>query len=215
MNFLELKNQIKQLLINLKTNWRRLKTKEKIDFLDQLGTLLNSWIPITNALKIMIYQTENKNVKYIIEIILEDINKWSQLRESFARFPSVFKIFDLSIIEMWELTWKVWDSIEVIKIKEEKTNELKSKIIGAFIYPMIIISLSIIMITIFILYVIPKITDMYKDAKVNLPKLTKFVIDLSDFLQKNIFYLCFSIGLIIFLIYLFKTNKRTKIYFDR
>lgn len=215
MNFLELKNQIKHLYVNYKSKWRRLKIKEKIDFLDQLGTLLNSWIPITNALKIMIYQTENKNVKYIIEIILEDINKWSQLRECFAKFPSVFKIFDLSIIEMWELTWKVWDSIEVIKTKEEKTNELKSKIIGAFIYPMIIIGLSLIMITIFILYVIPKITDMYKDAKVNLPKLTQFVIDLSNFLQKNIFYICLSIGLVIFSIYLFKTNKRTKIYFDR
>lgn len=214
MNFPEIKNQLNKWILNFKNKWKKLNTKEKIDFLDQLWTLLNSWIPITNALKIMQYQIENKNIKGIIEKIIDDINRWNSLKESFVRFPSIFKIFDLSIIEMGELTWKVWDSIEVIKIKEEKTKELKSKILGAFIYPMIITSLSIIMITIFILYVIPKITDMYKDAKVNLPKLTQFVIDLSDYLQKNIFYICLSLVWLILLVYIFKTNKKTKIYFD-
>jgi type II secretory pathway component PulF len=47
------------------------------------------------------------------------------------------------------------------------------------------------MILIFMIYVIPKITDMYKDAKVNLPALTQTVIDISDFLQKNLFEIIF------------------------
>lgn len=215
MKFSVLINSIKENILKLKTKNRRLSTKAKIDFLYQFWTLLNSWIPITNALKIMIYQTENKNIKTIIEVILDDLNKWISLKESILKFPLIFKQFDYSIIEMWELTWKVGDSIEIIKEKEEKSKELKSKILGAFIYPIIITSLSIGMITIFILYVIPKITDMYKDAKVNLPKLTQFVIDLSDFLQKNIVILCISLSLIIFLIYTFKTHKKTKIYFDK
>lgn len=215
MKFSVLINSIKENILKLKTKNRRLSTNAKIDFLYQFWTLLNSWIPITNALKIMIYQTENKNIKTIIEVILDDLNKWISLKESILKFPLIFKQFDYSIIEMWELTWKVGDSIEIIKEKEEKSKELKSKILGAFIYPIIITSLSIGMITIFILYVIPKITDMYKDAKVNLPKLTQFVIDLSDFLQKNIVILCISLSLIIFLIYIFKTHKKTKIYFDK
>lgn len=215
MKFSILINSIKENILKLKTKNRRLSTKAKIDFLYQFWTLLNSWIPITNALKIMIYQTENKNIKTIIEVILDDLNKWISLKESILKFPLIFKQFDYSIIEMWELTWKVWDSIEIIKEKEEKSKELKSKILGAFIYPIIITSLSIGMITIFILYVIPKITDMYKDAKVNLPKLTQFVIDLSDFLQKNIITLCISLILIIFIIYTFKNHKKTKIYFDK
>ncbi|NDK08321.1 hypothetical protein EOM39_03665 [Candidatus Gracilibacteria bacterium] len=215
MKFSVLINSIKENILKLKTKNRRLSTKAKIDFLYQFGTLLNSGIPITNALKIMIYQTENKNIKTIIEVILDDLNKGISLKESILKFPLIFKQFDYSIIEMGELTGKVGDSIEIIKEKEEKSKELKSKILGAFIYPIIITSLSIGMITIFILYVIPKITDMYKDAKVNLPKLTQFVIDLSDFLQKNIVILCISLSLIIFLIYTFKTHKKTKIYFDK
>ncbi|MBT3728836.1 hypothetical protein HOF65_00420 [bacterium] len=51
---------------------------------------------------------------------------------------------------------------------------------------MVIVSLSIAMIVVFMVYVIPKITDMYKDAKVNLPDLTQSVINISNFLQENI-----------------------------
>ncbi|MDF1682876.1 MAG: hypothetical protein P1U46_04115 [Patescibacteria group bacterium] len=68
---------------------------------------------------------------------------------------------------------------------------MKSKIIAALIYPMVVISLSIIMIAIFMVYVIPKIEDMYKDAKVNLPSLTSNVIKTSNFLQENIIYIVF------------------------
>lgn len=215
MDFSKIKEKVNEFLKKIKSNSLNLNIKEKILFLDQFSTLLNSWIPITSSLKIITYQTKNKRLKSIIEIILVDINKWSSLKECFWKFSHIFKIFDLSIIEMWELTWKVWDAIEVIKAKEEKTKEIKWKIIWAFVYPSIIITLALWMITVFIVYVIPKITDMYKDARVNLPELTQTVINISDFLQKNILYICIWIILFVLAIYYFKTNKRTKIYFDR
>jgi type II secretory pathway component PulF len=52
---------------------------------------------------------------------------------------------------------------------------------------MVIVTLSLGMILVFMIYVIPKITDMYKDAKVNLPSLTQTVINISNFLQRNIY----------------------------
>lgn len=219
MNFSEIKNNVLIKFNEFKTNSssknQRLSIKEKISFLDSFSTLLNSWIPITSSLKIISYQTKNKGLKNMIGTILDDINKWASLKESFARFSNIFKIFDLSIIEMWELTWKVWDAIDVIRGKEEKMKEIKSKILWAFIYPSIIVTLALAMIITFIVYVIPKITEMYKDAKVNLPKLTQNVIEISDFLQENAFYICLWIIVLIVLIYIFKTHKKTKIYFDQ
>gem|GEM_PF-3347102 len=57
------------------------------------------------------------------------------------------------------------------------------------IYPIIIIFLSIAMIVTFLLFVIPKIQKMYVDARVKLPELTTFVINASDFLKANIYYI--------------------------
>ncbi len=192
----------------------KLWIKEKINFLDQFSSLINSWIPITSAIQIINYQTKNKRLKTILKSFSEELNSWDNLREVFSKFPTTFEFFDLSIIEMGELTWKIWDSIDVIKNKEEKNREIKSKILWALMYPMIIISLSLVMIITFITYVIPKITEMYKDARVNLPSLTQRVINLSDFLQKNIFYIVIWIISFLVLFWYFKKNKKTKIYFD-
>ena len=192
-----------------------ISSKEKIILLEQLSNLLNSGIPLINSFKIIMYQTRKKKMKLIIENFIKNLNKWDSLKIIFERYPSIFNIFDLSIIEMWELTWKLWDSIETIRAKEEKSNELKSKILWALIYPMVIVALSMIMIWVFMVYVIPKITEMYKDAKVNLPELTQGVIDLSEFLQENISSIIIWIIVFIILFIIFKKHPRTKIYFDR
>jgi len=193
----------------------KISSKEKINLLEQLSNLLNSGIPLMNSFKIIMYQTKDKKIKKFINNIVDNLNKWDSLKEIFFKYKNIFNTFDLSIIEMWEVTWKLWDSIETIKIKEEKSRELKSKILWALIYPMVIVALSIAMILVFMIYVIPKITDMYKDAKVDLPSLTKTVIDISDFLQKNVVEILIWLFVFIVLFIIFKKHPRTKIYFDR
>lgn len=213
-------NIIKQKLASLwsKKWWGKnikISTKEKISFLDSFSSLLNSGIPITNALKIIIYQTKSKKVKKFIEIIYANTNKWLSLENSFWDFPKIFNSFDISMIHMWEVTWELWNVIETIKLKEEKTKELKSKVIWALIYPMVIMTLATAMIWIFMVFVIPKITDMYKDAKVNLPELTQNVIKLSNFLQEYYYLLILWIIFVVFIIKIFKTHPKTKIHWDK
>jgi len=192
-----------------------ISSKEKINLLEQLSNLLNSWIPLMNSFKIIMYQTRDKKMKLLFKSMIDNLNKWDSLKDVLNKYKNIFNIFDISIIEMWEMTWKLWDSIETIKIKEEKSKELKSKIIWALIYPMVIITLSLWMILVFMIYVIPKITAMYKDAKVNLPSLTQTVIDISDFLQKNIYEIILWLIIFIVLFIAFKKHPKTKIYFDK
>ena len=193
----------------------KISLKDKISLLDQLSNLLHSWIPITNAITIMIFQTHDKKIKKMLERTLDLLNKWENLEYIFKIFPNIFTVFDISIIKMWEVTGKIADAIDTIKVKEEKSKELKWKIVGALVYPMVIIALSMWMIWVFMVYVIPKIQKMYKDAKVNLPELTQNVIAISEFMQTYIFEIILWVIIFIFLFGVFKTNKHTKIYFDR
>ena len=194
---------------------RKLPISDKINFLDQLSNLLHSGIPITNSVKIMLYQTRDKKIKAMLQKMLDMLNKWENLENIFKTFPKVFNFFDVSIIKMWEVTWKVADAIDTIKIKEEKTKELKGKIFWALVYPMVIIALSIGMIWVFMVYVIPKIQKMYKDAKVNLPDLTQNVIKISEFIQNNILEIILTILVFILCFQVFRTHKKTKIYYDK
>jgi len=210
MNFFEkIKQKISELTV------MKLSTKDKINFLDQLSNLLHSGIPITNSVKIMIYQTRDKKIKIMLQKVLDMLNKWENLENIFKAFPKVFNFFDVSIIKMWEVTGKVPDAIDTIKTKEEKTKELKGKIFWALVYPMVIITLSIGMIWVFMVYVIPKIQKMYKDAKVNLPDLTQNVIYISEFIQNNILEIILTILIFVLMFNVFRTHKKTKIYYDR
>lgn len=208
-------SKIKEKLNQSSSSAVKLSSKEKINLLEQFSNLINSWIPITNAFSIILYQTKDKKIKSLVQDLLAKINKWIPLRESCSAYSSVFSSFDIAIIEMWEITWKLGDSIELIKEKEEKNAELKSKIVWALTYPMVVIWLSIAMIITFMLFVIPKIQKMYNDANVNLPWLTEFVIAASEFLQENIILLSAILWLMIVWLTYLKTNPRTKIYFDK
>ena len=200
--------------LNNKVNLK-ISSKDKINFLEQFSNLINSWIPITNSLKIILYQTKKKKIKIFLKNIIDLINKWVSLKNSFKKYDKIFSQFDISIIEMWEVTGKIWNSIETIKNKEEKEKELRWKIVWALIYPIVIIFLATAMVMVFMIYVIPKIQGMYKDAKVNLPDLTQAVIKTSNFLQNNIVEISVSIVILILCLAIFRKHKRTKIYFDK
>lgn len=191
-----------------------LSQKQKIELFDSLYNLINSWIPITNSLSILLFQTKNKNIRYLLETILKDISKWKKLEDCLKNFPKSFNNFDIYMVRMWEVTGKVSSALEAIKEREEKNAELKTKVIGALIYPAIIVSLSISMIIGFMLFVIPKVQKMYADAKVSLPNLTQNVIDASRFLQENYLLLIGVLIVAISGIITFKKHPLTKIYYD-
>ncbi len=198
-----------------KYSLKKISQKQKIELFENLASLVNAGIPITNAVNIMSYQSKNKVIIIILQELTKNINKWKTISESFQNFPKIFSQFDIYMIKMWELTGKLGNSFDIIREREEKNHEIKSKIIWALIYPSIIIGLSIIMIIGFMTFVIPRIQKMYVDARVNLPPLTQSVIDASVFLQNNYILLLLGLGIIFFGIFQFKTHPKTRIYADQ
>lgn len=209
------KQMIEDFKMRLTKKWTvKLSQKQKINFFDSLYNLINSGIPITNSLSIMLFQTKDKNVKLLLQTLSKDISKWKKLEESLKQFGNVFSNFDIYMVKMWEVTGKLANSFETIRDREEKNAELKSKIVGALIYPAIIISLSISMIIWFMTFVIPRVQKMYEDARVNLPSLTQHVIDISEFIQTNYLYLILGLFIIGYSLVEFKRNSKTKILAD-
>lgn len=218
MDIKKIKDSLKLVIkIFKKNNYKNIKLsqKQKILFFEWLYNLVDSWIPLSKAINILFFQTKDKNIKKIIEIVNKDISKGMKLQDSLSWFRKSFSNFDIYIIKMWDVTWKLANSFDTIKTREEKNNEIKSKIIWSMIYPAIIITLSIIMIIWFITFVIPRVQKMYFDARVNLPSLTQKVIDISTYLQKNYITIISILIWIIILIIFLKKNKKTKIYFDK
>ncbi|EKE28981.1 MAG: 3-isopropylmalate dehydrogenase [uncultured bacterium (gcode 4)] len=178
----------------------KLNQKQKILFLDNLWSLLNSGIPVMQALDIISFQVKNKRLDTIISFIKSNIWEWENFFKIALKLPWVFNIFDAAMIETWEATGKIWRAFEVIVLKEEKEYDLIRKVRQALIYPVAIIIITFVMLSIIMTYVIPKIEWIYAESNVNLPPLTQAVIDTSHFFVNNLLYVVIGIFALIIII---------------
>ncbi|MDD5377383.1 MAG: type II secretion system F family protein [Candidatus Gracilibacteria bacterium] len=189
--------------------------KEKILFLDNFGSLINAGIPIVRALQIIYFQSENKHIQEMSAYFKQAIESGKNIIQVCESLPRIFSPFDRAMFEMGEATGKIGQVLTLITEREEKQQDLESKIKQALIYPASIMVVAIGMVVTIMTYVVPKIEKIYHDSHVNLPPLTQFIIGMSHFLRGYGVYLAIALvaGVVGFLLAL--RNPRFRYEFDR
>jgi type II secretory pathway component PulF len=77
-----------------------LRPKDKLLFIENLGTLLNSGIPIMKALQIILFQAKKPNIRKLSEFLISSIEAGESFFRVAAKLPNVFSVFDVAILEM-------------------------------------------------------------------------------------------------------------------
>lgn len=189
--------------------------KEKILFLDNLGSLINAGIPIVRALQIIYFQSENKRIQEISAYFKQAIESGKNIIQVCESLPKIFSPFDRAMFEMGEATGKMGQVLSLIMEREEKQQDLERKIRQALIYPASILLVAIGMVVTIMTYVVPKIEKIYQDSHVNLPPLTEFIISTSRFLRSEGIYLVIVGIVLISGFFLALKNPRFRYEFDR
>jgi type IV pilus assembly protein PilC len=148
----------------------------------QFATMVNAGLPITDSLVIIRSQSK-PNIKPIVSQILADVEGGSSLAASMEKHPKLFDQVYTSLIKAGE-TGGVLDKI-LLRLAEniEKQREFQAKVKGALIYPAIVVVGMMIVMTIMMVFVVPKLTSIYKDFGATLPTPTKILIGISEFSQ--------------------------------
>ncbi|OGI88120.1 hypothetical protein A2995_00065 [Candidatus Nomurabacteria bacterium RIFCSPLOWO2_01_FULL_33_24] len=187
---------------------------EKITFTRNLGGMIQAGLSLRRSLDVLEKQTKNKKFKIIINSLCKDIDEGDSLSESLSKFPKVFSGLFVSMVKAGEESGSLAESLKEIRSNLEKVYKLNKRIKGALIYPIIVVSAVVITGILMFIYVVPTLTKVFKDLNVELPKTTKLVITLSDFLSENTtLAFLILIAFIIFITFLFK-SKKTKIFID-
>lgn len=154
-----------------------------VGFTRQFSTMISAGLPLTDALVILEKQTKNAAFGRIIAEIVADVEGGMALSSALAKHKSVFDTVYIRLVEAGE-TGGVLDKI-LAKLAEssEKEREFKSKTKGAFVYPLIVIGVMIIVVTIMMIFVIPKLTSLYTEIGVALPLPTRILIAVSNFMR--------------------------------
>jgi len=155
--------------------------KDVILFTRQLSLMLNSGLSLIKSLEILKNQSVNRAMTEVIDNITTDIQEGASFARAISKYDNLFSPIYMSLIKASELSGLLDRSLSRLADNLEKQQQLKNTIRAAFTYPVIIFTLMIIVVFIMMIFVIPKLTELYKDLNVQLPLATKMVIGLSNF----------------------------------
>ncbi|TSC56727.1 MAG: hypothetical protein G01um101418_613 [Parcubacteria group bacterium Gr01-1014_18] len=156
--------------------------KDVVIFSRQLSVMISATLPIVKALRILVRQTESVGLKRIVSEIADDIEAGSKLSLAFAKHPGVFDNFYVNMVRSGETSGKLGDVLSFLADQQEKDYDLMSKIKGAMIYPVFILTGLFVVGIIMMVWVVPKITELVRDLGSELPLSTRILISVSDFM---------------------------------
>lgn len=162
--------------------------KDKVFFIRQLATMIKAGLPVAQSLQTISEQSSSKNINKMIEQMMRDVEAGNPLSSAFSNFPDVFTQTDISMIASAEVSGKLDEVLSYMAVQTEKGYKTARKIKTAFIYPVIILIVVVLVATGMVIFVLPQMETLYKsfgDAKLPLP--TRILITTSEIMRK--FYL--------------------------
>lgn len=215
----ELKRQsIEVVSIKIKTEIAFFKPRNKVKlknillFTRYLSTMLAAGLPILQALDIISQDQDNLVMQEFVLALRSNISSGKTLAESFKQYPEYFSELYCNLISAGEKSGTLDKTLKRLGIYLERTENLRSKIKKALIYPAAIISVALIASSVLLIFVVPKFETMFKSFGATLPMFTRLVLVLSRFMQGYwwLIIICGFVG-----VWLFKRTFRSSETFRR
>ncbi len=160
----------------------RVPSKDLQVFTRQFATLINSSIPVVDALKMLSEGKRNPQLKEAATNVRLAIESGKRLGDAMAASPLVFDRFYVNMVRAGEEAGILDGILNRLAIYMEKSEKIKKQVKGALVYPASIIVVAIVVVTAILVFVIPKFQEMYKGAGKELPAITQVVVAASEFM---------------------------------
>jgi|TARA_B100001079_G_C16407093_1_gene514239 type IV pilus assembly protein PilC len=162
-------------------NFGRIKQKEVVLFSKKISTMIRAGLPVLDSLKMAKDQVKEKKLKKIINEILNDLQGGTDLSGCFEKHPKVFDNIYINMIKAGQASGKLDIFLDKLVSILEKREKIKSQIKSAMFYPIILISVALLITVFMLMKVVPTFTNMYNSMNVELPKPTQMIIAASNF----------------------------------
>lgn len=158
-------------------------TKKLTQFTRQLSTLQDAGLPILRSIRILEQQQKPGLLKNVLKQVCEDVEGGATLSEALARHPKVFDRLYTNMVAAGEAGGVLDVILQRLADFLEKAQKLRGKVIGAMIYPAVVITIAGAITLAIVIFLVPKFRDIFKDFGVKqLPPTTEFLISVSNWL---------------------------------
>ena len=199
-------------LANMATS-QKMSSKDLNFFLTQLSTYVKSGIPLLDSMEILSRQSKKKNTQMLYRKIVFDLNRGLSFSECLEKQGKVFPKMLINMLKTSEMTGDLTGVLDDMAAYYKRQDSNRKQIINAMTYPSVLMVFAVAVLTFVITYVVPSFTSMYESTGSSLPGITVAIMNISDFVTGNWYYILGVIVLVVgIFVLLYKSSKKFKYF---
>ncbi len=188
---------------------RKVKSKILMIFTRQLATLVEAGLPLLRSLNILAKQERDKVLKKTIIKIADSVQGGSTFSDALALHPRIFNDLYVNMVRAGEVGGVLELVLTRLSEFQEKAAKIKNKILAAMVYPAIVMTMAVGIMTFLLIFIVPRFELIFHDLLGDkpLPPVTRFVIGISGFMKNHGLIL---LGVIVAIVTFYKLIGRTR-----
>jgi len=195
---------------------KKIKPKDIALFTRQMATMMKAGVPLLQAFDIVGRGNANVSVGKLLNEIRSDVETGTSLNGAFRKYPMYFDSLYCNLVEAGEAAGILEALLDRLATYMEKTEAIKSKIRSALMYPISVIIVAFVVVTVIMLFVIPAFKQVFTSFGADLPAPTLFVMGISDVFVKW-WWLIFGVigGGFYFFMQAWRRSEKMQVFMDR
>jgi general secretion pathway protein F len=181
----------------------------------QLATLVRAGLPLEEALLAVSQQSEKPRVQKILIGVRAKVMEGHPLAAGLGEFPRVFPEIFRATVSAGEQAGHLDDVLERLADYTENREVIRQKVLGAMLYPIVLTVLCFAIVAILLVFVVPKVTEVFDSYRAELPLITRILIGVSEFFREWGLWMLLALPLVIWLVARQMRKPEVRERFDR
>jgi type IV pilus assembly protein PilC len=177
---------------------KRFKIRDFFSFNKEFAVLIRTGMPIVAALDAIIEKSEPSELNNILQQVRYDVSTGESLSDAFAKYPRIFSKLYISSLQAGEKSGNIPDALVKHVAYLKQMMALKRKLISASVYPLILVTASVGVLILLLIYVVPAFTKTYFESGTQLPAITMVLITFSNGVKDHFLYIAVLLALLVF-----------------
>ena len=184
----------------LKKKSGRVKSKVLTIFTRQLATLIDAGLPLMRSLNTLAKQERNPVMRATMQNLATSVESGSTFSEALSIHPGIFNKLYVNMVKAGELGGVLEIVLTRLAEFQEKSQKIKGKVVSAMVYPVVVLVIASAILSFLLIFIVPKFEQIFKDALPGkpLPGITLFVINCSNLLVSQWYFVLGGIALVVF-----------------
>jgi type IV pilus assembly protein PilC len=180
-----------------------------------MAAMLRTGVSISDTLDIMRAQTEDKDLKKVLEDVYQHVQRGVSLYEAFKPYKPNFPAMFLNMIEAGEASGKLDSCIERAGQVFTRSSKINGRIRNAMIYPIVLLTIMVLMLTGIMIFVIPQFVSLFESNNAELPFITQVLVAVSNFFRSRWYVILGVIVVTVLGFNFFLATRQGRIAFDK